>query len=280
MGTISEGAAPGPRRTGTIGTRGSGAPGDARGPASADWIDGHRGSIFWVARDYRHFGVPLEDLLAEGIVGLLEAAARFDPARGVKFVSYATWWIRKRIVEAVSRQAALVRLPRYRLRHLALVRAAEREAAALLGRPATSEEIARSAGMRTSDVDLLLGLSTREVPFGTLLSPDSSLSVEDTLPQQTMGSPDEELLREERLSLLGRILSRLPVRESQIVELRFGLDGRPPRTLADVSRRFGLSRERVRQLEMRALASLRRLLAEEQGEGRRRARPARRAVQA
>ena len=280
MGTIWEGASFSPRQAGIIGTPEREAPERPARPECPDWINSHRGSIFWVARDYRHLGVPLEDLLAEGIVGLLEAASRFDPARGVKFVSYASWWIRKRICDAVSRQAALVRLPRYRLRHLSLVRAAEREAAFLLGRAPTTEEIAKTAGMRTRDVDLLLGLSTREISLDALVNPDSGLSIEETLPQQAMGSPDEALLRDERLSILERILARLPLRESQILTMRFGLDGRPPRTLADVSRRFGLSRERVRQIEARSLESLRRLLAEEQGESRRPARPARRAAQA
>ncbi len=274
MGTVQEGADPGPRRAGTAGDHAREQPQGPPPSRPSDWIDAHRGSIFWVAREYRHLGVPLEDLIGEGIVGLLEAASRFDPTRGVKFVSYATWWIRKRICEAVTRQASLVRVPRYRLHHLARLRAAERDAATLLGRPPTSEEIARSAGMRTSDVELLLGLFTKEVSLGTPVNPDSGMSVEDTLPQPSAGSPDEALLRQERLLLLGRILARLPLRESQILAMRFGLDGRPPRTLADVSRRFGLSRERVRQLESRALRSLRRLFAEEPFGARRHARHA------
>jgi RNA polymerase primary sigma factor len=232
-------------------------------PGSAGWIEAHRGTIAWVAREYRHLGVPMEDLAAEGVVGLLEAAARFDPGRGVKFASYASWWIRKRVCDTVMRQTALVRVPRYRLRHLARIRAAEREATAALGRPPSSEEIAEFAGVRTCEVEFLLSLATREISLGTVVSAESGLRLEETLAQQGLDAPGDALLREDRLALLDRLLARLPDREREIVSLRFGLDGARPRTLAEVGRRFGLSRERVRQVENRALAVLRKMLAEE-----------------
>jgi RNA polymerase primary sigma factor len=267
MGTIWEGADSGPDRVPA-----GGPPRDRTieapvRPESGDWVESQRGSIYWVAREYRHLGVPLEDLLSEGTVGLLEAAARFDPARGVKFASYAIWWIRKRICEIVMRQAGIVRLPRHRLRHLSRIRAAERDATAALGRPPTSEEIASQAGLRTSEVELLLRLSTREISLCALVNADSNLSVEEILPQQNLRSPDDALLREDLRALVSRILSRIPRREAEIVSMRFGLDERPPRTLAEVGRRFGLSRERVRQVESRALRSLRRLAVEERGFG-------------
>jgi DNA-directed RNA polymerase sigma subunit (sigma70/sigma32) len=109
-----------------------------------------------------------------------------------------------------------------------------------------SEEIAEFAGVRTCEVELLLSLATREISLGTVVSAESGLRLEETLAQQGLDAPGDALLREDRLALLDRLLARLPDREREIVSLRFGLDGARPRTLADVGRRFGLSRERVR----------------------------------
>lgn len=246
---------------------GEGAPpalvGGAQRPAGAGWVESHRRRIFWIAREYRHFGVPMEDLLAEGTVGLLEAASRFDPARGVKFTSYAVWWIRKRICEVALSQAALIRVPRYRLRHLAQLRAAEREFTAEFGRRPSSEEISRRSGLPEDEVWLLLGLSRKEIPLGTPAGGESGISIEETLAERRLDGPDDTLLREDRLALLARVFVRLPRREGEILSLRFGLGGRPARTLAEVGGRLGLSRERVRQVESRALDHLRRLLADE-----------------
>jgi RNA polymerase sigma factor (sigma-70 family) len=228
-----------------------------------DWIQAHRRRIFWIAREYRHFGVPMEDLIAEGTVGLLEAAARFDPARGVKFASYAVWWIRKRVCEVALSQAGLIRIPRYRLRHLAQLRAAEREFTADFGRPPSSEEVSRRSGLPEEEVRLLLGLSKREVPLGAPAGEDSGLSIEETLADRRSDGPDDTLLREDRLALLARTFVRLPPREVEVLSLRFGLDGRAARTLAEVGEHLALSRERVRQLESRAIKRLRSLLAEE-----------------
>ncbi len=237
-------------------------------PGSAEWIEAHRGTIAWVAREYRHFGVPMEDLAAEGVVGLLEAAARFDPARGVKFASYASWWIRKRVRDTVMRQTALVRVPCYRLRHLAQIRAAEREATAAFGRHPSSVEIAEFAGLRPCEVEFLLSLATREISLGTIVSAESGQCLEDTLAQQGLDAPGDALLREDRLALLERLLARLPDRQRAIVSARFGLCGARRSTLAELGRRFGLSRERVRQVENRALAILRKMLVEESQLGR------------
>lgn len=269
MSTIWEGAATSREEAPAAGRLPGPAPEAPPRPWSGEWIEMYRGSIYWVAREYRHLGVPFEDLLAEGIVGLLEAASRFDPTRGVKFASYATWWIRKRICEIVMRQATLVRLPRYRLRHLSRIRAAERDAAAALGRPPTNEEIARLAGVEVREVEFLSGLAAREISLGAMVNEDTGLCVEDTLAQHAVGSPDAELLREDRQALVDRILRRLPRRECEILSLRFGLDGRPPRTLAQVGKRLGLSRERVRQVEGRAILNLRRMIDEGRDDGRR-----------
>ncbi len=222
----------------------------------------HEASVAWLAREYRHLGVPFEDLKGEGILGLVEAAGRFDPTRGVRFITYGLWWARKRIGEIAMRQAGLVRMPRYRLRRLTRVRSVEREIAAAVGRPPTTEEVALEAGIPLREVETLLGYCRREVSLSERVGGMATLLVEETLAGCPEAAPDAGLLREDRAKLLTRLLDGLPDRQRQVLVWRFGLDGRPRKTLAEVGELLGLSRERVRQMQGRAIASLKRLARE------------------
>ncbi|HKQ60986.1 MAG TPA: sigma-70 family RNA polymerase sigma factor [Candidatus Polarisedimenticolaceae bacterium] len=220
----------------------------------------HLGYIVHLAREFRTLGIPLEDLQAEGVLGLLEAAERFDPARGVKFLSYAAWWIRKRMRELIARDATLVRMPRYQLERLRVVRLAERELEAELGRPPSTEEVARLAGLSACDVEVVHGLSRREVSLSESVSRSGQVRLEDTLAQSGSAAPDFDLLREDAKALVRRLLEHLTPRRREILALRFGLDGEGPQPLGEIAGRLGLSRERVRQLEQEALRELRRLV--------------------
>ena len=239
----------------------------------------HEASVAWLAREYRHLGIPFEDLKGEGILGLIEAAGRFDPKRGVRFITYGLWWARKRIGEIAMRQASLVRVPRYRLRRLTRVRAAEHDIAAAIGRPPTTEEIAREAGMPVRDVETLLGYCRREVSLQERVGSMATLLLEETIAGCPDAAPDAGLFREDRESLLWKLLSELPDRQQRILVWRFGLDGHSRKTLAEVGEILDLSRERVRQMQSRAIASLRRLAREaDQVGGSRRDSPAERGV--
>ncbi len=214
----------------------------------------------WAARSYRNLGVSEEDLEAEGYLGLLDAALRFDPRRGVKFVTYAAWWVRKRIQELIAAQAGLVQVPEYQRRRLCRVRIAERVLAAALGRKPTIEEIAWHCDLEREDVDSLLEAARREVSLEEFVNPNSNLRIEEVLSEARTPAPDSGLLRAELRALLFRLMHRLTERQRRVLALRYGLGGRQPLPLAEVARRIGVSRERVRQVELKALRELRELM--------------------
>jgi RNA polymerase primary sigma factor len=220
-------------------------------------VEAHLDRVLPLAWEYRHLGVPLEDLEAEGTLGLLEASLRFDPERGVRFLTYAGWWMRKRIVEAVSRQSLLVRLPRSAVERLRRVRRAERELGAALGRAPTCEEIGRACGLRTREVDLVLMSARREVSLEEPVGPDGSRLLEETLPDMRDPGPEDALTQASGSSQVRRLLGRLPVRARAVLVLRFGFTGEPDLSLSDVGALLGVTRERARQLERKGLELLR-----------------------
>jgi RNA polymerase sigma factor (sigma-70 family) len=233
-------------------------------PDTRTLVESHLFYVVQVAKEYRNLGIPIEDLLSEGNLGLLEAAQRFDRSRGVKFISYATWWIRKRICDLVARQISLVRLPKYRLARLRKLRMVEADLRAELGRQPNVEEISRSAHLSRAEVDALHGQAQREVSLDSLVNVDSGLRLEEVLAETSTRSPDSDLIRENCEDLLGKLLERLPSRQREVISMHFGLAGKAPTTLAEIGRHIGVSRERVRQLERQGLARLRYLMSPEQ----------------
>ncbi len=223
-------------------------------------VESHLGFAAWVARAHRDLGVSVEDLEAEGYLGLLEAALRFDPGRGVKFSTYAAWWVRKRVQNFVAVQAGLVRLPDYQRRRLAAVRLAERDLTAATGRSPTAEEIAQRCGLEPADVERALSVWRQEVSLEELVGSDDDRRLGELLPERRTPPPDSDLLRDEMPRLLARLLDQLTARQRSVLCLRFGLEGGRPLALAEVARRIGISRERIRQVERKALRQLRELV--------------------
>ena len=222
-----------------------------------DQVEAHLDRVLPLAWEYRHLGVPLEDLEAEGTLGLVEAALRFDPARGVRFLTYAGWWIRKRIVEAISRQSLLVRLPRGAVERLRRVRRAERDLTATLGRSPTCEEMGRACGMLARDVDLVLLSARREVSLEEPVGRDGSRLLEEVLSDAREPGPEDALARASGHAQVRGLLWRLPARARAVLALRFGFTGDPDLSLSDVGALLGVTRERARQLERKGLEILR-----------------------
>lgn len=187
-------------------------------------VEEHLPQVRRLARTFRGLRVPTEELAAEGVLGLFEAASRFDAGHGVKFSTYASWWILKRMREALAANASIVRLPRQR-----------RD-------PDTPRPAIR-------DISL-------EEPAGA----GGSLSLHDVLAETTTPRADEWLVREDGRTRLGRVLQGLPPRHREVLERRFGLQGRTPEPLASLAADFGLSRERIHQIEREAIERLRRLM--------------------
>jgi RNA polymerase primary sigma factor len=224
-------------------------------------VEANLGFVVRVAKEYRGLGIPFEDLLNEGNLGLIEAASRFDAAKGTKFITCAIWWIRKAILKALDEQSSLVRLPNYQRRKL-------REAQELQ-RSSQSVRARRPYRLRTSCNGTRRGASISVSPRGvrtfSLDSPSGAGwpngTLAERLDDQEQISPERELLSEEAHRLVGEAVTRLPDNERQVIVGRFGLAGDRPLVLKELGEEMGLSRERVRQLEQRAIGRLRRILA-------------------
>ncbi|NOZ78274.1 MAG: RNA polymerase sigma factor RpoD/SigA [Acidobacteria bacterium] len=212
------------------------------------------------AKRYRNPNIPFLDLIHEGNLGLIQAAKKYNPfkkGQDVKFITYAVWWIRQAVLHALAEQAGTFRLPQKQantLYRLERVRSALTEQ---LGRPPTVEELADELGLSREDVSVLsrVGLSSLSLNEPVDANGDSELG--DLLEQSVLPDTDERILRESFVSVLEDALSDLPEREKKVLELRFGFFDDQPKTLREIGRILGLSRERVRQIENRALAKLR-----------------------
>ncbi|WP_420633304.1 sigma-70 family RNA polymerase sigma factor [Candidatus Palauibacter sp.] len=212
--------------------------------------------VITVAKRYRNQGVSFIDLIQEGNVGLVVAARKFDPEQGVKFISYAVWWIRQAILSALAKQGRSVRLPLNRATELARMVRVRGELRQTLAREPNKQEIAAGAGLSTATVELLRRVNVAEVRLDAHVgaSEDSQLA-ERFLVDET----DLEEVVEARLLTrhIAESLRRLRPRDARVVRLYYGLQGEEPLTLEQIGRLLGVTRERVRQLRARALRELR-----------------------
>ncbi len=224
-----------------------------------DLVESHQGGVAAIAREYTTFGIPFEDLLSEGNVGLIEAACRFEPERGVQFLTYASWWIRKRILNLIARQKTLVRLPRHVMRRLRVLRLAEAALSQRLGRHPSLEELAVEAGLPVPEIEALIASAPREQPLEG--SPDDDRSpVIALVPDPHSEIPSNGILATDVEEWIAGVLASLPERERTVLQRRYGFDDEPPETLQKIGDRLGLTRERVRQIEARALDRVRRAI--------------------
>jgi RNA polymerase nonessential primary-like sigma factor len=209
-----------------------------------------------VARPYVGRGVPLLDLIAEGNLGLIRAVEKFDPARRLRFSTYAVWWIRDAVQSAIMNQGRTVRIPVHVLRELAQVLRAERELAARLGAAPSLDQIAAAAGKAVQDVAELFRVSER---IGSLDAVDAGERALIGYIQES----DDAASAESSLAISGErlneLISTLNERQRMVLQRRFGLDGTPVQSLADIGRDLGISRERARQIQEDALRRLRKL---------------------
>lgn len=218
-----------------------------------------------VASEYRNLGLPLEDLLNEGNLGLIEAARRYDPAKGTKFITYAIWWIRKSILKALAEQVNLVRVPTYQMKKVKEVRETERTLRKELGRSPERQEISDRLDVSIKKVDQVLQVHSREVSLDDTVGKDKKTPVSDFLVDPDIASPEDNLLKREGTSLVTDALDFLTEQERMVIRHRFGLDGSPILTLKEIGEKMGVSRERVRQIETQAKQRLRRIFNRPRG---------------
>jgi RNA polymerase primary sigma factor len=211
-----------------------------------------------VSKQYQNQGLSLPDLINEGNLGLIKAAKRFDETRGFKFISYAVWWIRQSILQALAEQARIVRLP---LNKIGIINKVNKAFARLeqdLGRTPTIDELADLLEFSSADVKQSIANTGRHVSMDAPLKEgdEGSSSMYDVLQNPESNNPEKDLIAESLRSEIERSLSTLKMREADVIRFYFGLAGQPPMTLAEIGLRFDLTRERVRQIKEKGIRKL------------------------
>jgi len=229
-------------------------------PSYHDLVQSNLGFVVKVALAYRNYGLPFEDLLSEGNLGLLEAARRFDPARGTRFTTCAVFWVRRAILRALTRQTAPVLVPEQKRRQVRAVLRARARLSQDLGREAARWEVSESLSMSPSRIDAILQRRIAQVSLSDPIG-GGQVPLLDVLVGSRAADPETHAIRRESRRTVGSALGRLEPREREVLQARFGLEGGEVQSLGAISRRLRLSREAVRLIEKRALRKARFLLA-------------------
>src|SRR3984885_141832 len=214
-----------------------------------------------IAHDYANLGLPLLDLISEGNIGLMKAVERFDPAKGGKLSTYAAWWIKQSIKRALANQSKTIRLPVHLVDKISKMRRVSLQMSEELGREPTDDELAEEVGLSAGKISQLKTVSIRPASLDAPISDDNSTELCEIVGDEDAQTPFELFRDKNMRDELSELLEVLDDRERKIIFKRFGLDGGKPKTLEEVGEKFGVTRERIRQLQNVALAKLRRALA-------------------
>src|SRR6516165_846827 len=214
-----------------------------------------------IAHDYSNFGLPLLDLISEGNIGLIKAVERFDPVKGGKLSTYSAWWIKQSIKRALANQSKTIRLPVHLVDKIWKMRRVSLQMSEELGREPTDEEFAEEIGISSTKLSQLKTISIRPASLDAPIGDDDSTEFGEIVGDEDAQTPFELFRDKNMRDELSVLLEVLDDRERKIIFRRFGLDGGKPQTLEEVGKKFGVTRERIRQLQNIALAKLRRALA-------------------
>jgi RNA polymerase primary sigma factor len=210
-----------------------------------------------IARDYESFGLPLLDLINEGNIGLMKGVERFDPDKGAKLSTYASLWIKQAIRRALSNHSKTIRLPVHVVDKMTRIRRAEVKLREMLDREPTDEEVAENLGLRTHRVRQYREASRAPVSLDSPIGTDDLTTISEHVADANAAAPFDEIVKDNDNELVQEVLATLDARESRILAMRFGLDNGRPKTLEDVGKRLGVTRERIRQIQEQALQKMR-----------------------
>lgn len=213
--------------------------------------------VISVAKEYQGQGLPLQDLISEGNLGLIKAAQRFDETRGFKFISYAVWWIRQSILQALAEQSRVVRLPLNRVGAINKVGRVLEKLEKRYGREPSMHEVADCMEMTDYEVADVLKTSARHLSLDEPFKEEEGNNLLDVLESDRYAPPDDSLMQESLKEEIDKVLVTLKPREAEIIRLYFGLEGDRPLTLEEIGEHFKLTRERVRQIKEKALRRMR-----------------------
>jgi RNA polymerase primary sigma factor len=213
-----------------------------------------------IAQDYAGYGLPISDLISEGNIGLMKAVERFDPKKGGKLSTYAAWWIKQSIKRALANQSKTIRLPVHMVDKIAKMRRISTILAEALGREPTDEELADEIGLPRRKLAMLKQASQRPTSLDAPINEGEATEYGEIIGDERAANPLEMLSDKNLQGQLDGLLSVLDERERKIIDERFGLTGKKPMTLEEVGRQFGVTRERIRQLQNSALTKMRRAL--------------------
>ena len=210
-----------------------------------------------MAKDYQGQGLPLTDLINEGNLGLIKAAERFDETRGFKFISYAVWWIRQSVLQALAEHSRIVRLPLNRVGTISKINKASEKLEQEFERPPRADELSKQLDMKINEINDAQRISRRHHSLDTPFADDDKNSLLDIIPDNLTDEPDKELHLDSLRDEVQAALSTLKDRERDVIKMYFGIDYEYALTLNEIGEEFGLTRERVRQIKEKAIRRLR-----------------------
>ncbi len=220
-------------------------------------VNGNLRFVVSTAKQYQGSGLRLSDLINEGNIGLVKAAKRFDETRGFKFISYAVWWIRQSILQAISQNSRMVRLPLNKIGEISKIKKVYSSLEQTHQRPPSAAEIANELDMSSAKVKLAMKNSGKHLSMDAPFEKGESSNLYHVIASKNATSPDDKMIKDSLSADINQALKTLPDRESEIIRLHYGLGERSPKSLGEIGELFDITRERVRQIREKAIRMLR-----------------------